>query len=181
MIICIICIICFAGKLITASYDSIIKIWDLKTNICEHSFYAHNGQAIINLFPFTEGRFISSDCDCTLRIWNVSTGKCEKILSGYKYPQFNVVTVNDKIIIRDGTKIRIWDNDDIIIIDEDIFNIEILPNNLIITISSEHIKIWDLETYQCVGTWKNYNMSTNITIWDNKVILNNNESLLILE
>ena len=57
--------------IISASYDSSIKAWDIFNNgACVHTFKGHSGSIWRALAVFNEKYFISGDSDSNLIIWD---------------------------------------------------------------------------------------------------------------
>lgn len=73
-----------SGKIISASGDSFLKLWDLHTGEVIRVFSGHRrGLACVQLAA--SGKIIASGSnDKTVRIWDVETGVCLKILKGHR-------------------------------------------------------------------------------------------------
>lgn len=70
------------GRLASGSWDSTIKIWNLKTWTCELTLTGHTG--IVNaLIVLSDGRLASCSPDGSIKVWNVRTGACEATLTGH--------------------------------------------------------------------------------------------------
>ena len=105
-------VLCFAvlpdGRLVSGSKDTTIKIWNLQTEKCEHTFegYPNNPDghsSLINSIDVLydnqtdvlsdvrqplwsthnqkDHRIVSASHDCTIKIWNLHTGKCDITIS----------------------------------------------------------------------------------------------------
>ncbi|TFK97518.1 WD40-repeat-containing domain protein [Pterulicium gracile] len=68
-------------RVITGSYDSTCRVWDLDTGDCLHVLRGH--VADIFCLAFDGLRVASAGSDTTVRLWNVLNGECLAILSGH--------------------------------------------------------------------------------------------------
>ncbi|XP_034564715.1 CMT1A duplicated region transcript 1 protein [Notolabrus celidotus] len=59
--------------LITASCDSSIRCWNLKTDACEMMLYGHTGA--VNCLDVHAHKLVSGARDCLVKVWSLQTGK----------------------------------------------------------------------------------------------------------
>ncbi|KAJ3212967.1 hypothetical protein HDU67_003497 [Dinochytrium kinnereticum] len=109
------------------------RIWDLQTGHCHMRLIGHNG--IISAVKFDRKYVVSGGVDATIKIWDAATGECLRTLRGHdgeivsvQYNQTHVVSASeDKTIRFDGGRIASGSTD-------------------------ETIKLWSLDSNDCVGT-----------------------------
>jgi len=101
-------------RVISASSDSTIKIWDRSTSECIQTLNEHSNE--VNTLALTPNgdRIISGSSDATIKIWNTDTGECQQTLTGHS-DAINSVALNtsgDRLV--SGSKdqtIKIWNVD----------------------------------------------------------------------
>lgn len=146
--------------IITGSYDSTIKIWDIQTQKCVRTLVGHT-KGIRSLI-FDNQKLISCGLDTTIKVWNYHTGQC---ISTYRGHEDAVVSVDfhDKTIVSgsaDAT-VKVWHVDSRTCYTlrghNDWVNcVKIHPqSNTVFSASDDTtIKMWDLETHQCIKTFE---------------------------
>jgi WD40 repeat protein len=100
------------GNLFSASADSTIRCWDLKSRQTTAIFKGHTGP-INSAFVSIDGRLVSGSADGTVRVWNAKTGSKLRELSGHSAPVNWVIQgLNNEVISAsaDGT-LRVWSLD----------------------------------------------------------------------
>jgi len=143
------------NKLISSSLDNTIKIWDLQTFKCIATLEGHKNN--INNIKIENINFdnkiinilISSSLDKTIKIWDLQTFKCIATLQGHISGINNILTFNDKII----------DN---------------IKNNIVDTLISSAdniIKIWNLQTFECVATLEDHKNLINKILIKNNILI----------
>ncbi len=93
--------------LVTGSYDSTIKIWNIDTGDCIRTLRGHTSG--IRALQFDDNKLISGSLDQTLKVWNWRTGEC---MSTYRGHTAGVIGLNfDGNILASGSvdhTIKIW-------------------------------------------------------------------------
>ena len=152
--------LCFSPDetlLASACADNTIGIWDIQKSICTHVLQGHTHN-VWKLYFADNSTLYSASTDKTIRVWNINKGEEIKHFG----PSFGELAFHKNIIATDR------ENYDIHLIDR--------TNNTVITTLSGHtdclrclcfspdgtllasasdddtIKIWDIETKQCVRT-----------------------------
>ncbi|BGP52672.1 hypothetical protein JCM8202_004801 [Rhodotorula sphaerocarpa] len=70
-------------RVLTASGDAIMKLWDLHTGQALRTFTGHTrGLACVSWAPSGQ-HFVSSSNDKTIKLWNATTGECIRTFSGH--------------------------------------------------------------------------------------------------
>jgi WD40 repeat protein len=70
--------------LATGGDDQTVKVWDIYTKACIHTFCGHTSQVLCIRFTTDGSRLISSSADRTIKIWDVNTGDCLATLPGHQ-------------------------------------------------------------------------------------------------
>ena len=70
-------------KLVSASDDRTLRLWDVATGECEQTLAGHSGAVWSAGFSPDGTKLVSASLDKTLRLWNVATGECEQTLAGH--------------------------------------------------------------------------------------------------
>ncbi|KJE91270.1 hypothetical protein CAOG_02430 [Capsaspora owczarzaki ATCC 30864] len=89
-------------RLVCGSYDGLVKVWDMKENLCLGSLMGH-GDAI-TCVAFNESIIVSGSLDHSLRVWDANTGRAVRALMGH--------TAEVECVAIDATRIvsGSWDN-----------------------------------------------------------------------
>jgi len=78
------CIGVYRTMMVSGSWDTLIKVWNLETKECVTTLSGHSA-GINDIDICVDGSvFISGSSDCTLRIWSMQTQECLHILEGHK-------------------------------------------------------------------------------------------------
>jgi WD40 repeat protein/serine/threonine protein kinase len=143
-------------RLISASMDKTIKIWDVSRGEVIHNCNGHE-DSIWSAAVSPDGKYIvSGSGDGTVRIWNIDTGEQVRKLSGHNGSVFSVAFSPDsKRIISGGADktIRVWDvatGKELKTLSghrESVYAVVYSPDGRhIVSGSSGVIKIWDAAT-----------------------------------
>jgi WD40 repeat protein/archaellum biogenesis ATPase FlaH len=148
-------------KIISASYDKTIRIWDLRTGECLQILEGHRDEvSAVVIVPDRvpdRDKVISTSYDKTIRIWNIASGDCLHIFQKFDtwVTALAITTDNQQIVcvFADGT-LQIWDIVNCVCINtwntqlSEVNSIQIIPNtNLIImAINDSVLVVMDLET-----------------------------------
>jgi hypothetical protein len=98
-------------RLASASHDGTVKLWDVQTGQCLHTFAGHE-QAVRAVTVSADGKLIASGSDDrTARVWDVASGAQVAQLEGHAGAVRGVAFLPDGSLLtagRDGT-LRTWD------------------------------------------------------------------------
>ncbi|MGC1878122.1 MAG: F-box/WD40 repeat-containing protein, partial [Rhabdochlamydiaceae bacterium] len=101
-------ILVFGDKLISASSDRTIKIWDLSSGKVLQTLEGH--QRWVNSILVDRDKLISASSDCTIKIWDLSSGKVLQTLDDHRDMVNSILVDGDKLISASGDRtIKIWD------------------------------------------------------------------------
>ena len=151
----------FSNKLITASFDKSIKIWDLETGECLKTLKDHK-HCVTSILIFPNNKFISGSIDKTMKIWDLNSYDCldtlnieSEVLSLCSLHQDNQIACG----CIDGT-INIWNLNDLNNVksvkahNDWITYLLLVDKTKLISCSGQKdqmIKIWSLcETIECI-------------------------------
>lgn len=99
----------------SASSDSTIKLWDMKTSKCRGTLVGHTGGVESVIFSHDSRLLISGSEDCTVKIWNARSGECKQTLSDRTIPMKRVRSVacsHDSSLLASASSdgyIRVWE------------------------------------------------------------------------
>ena len=99
-------------RIVSASRDKTLRVWDVKTGECLKVLNGHTNMVRSTAFNNTGDRTVSVSRDKTIRVWDVKTGECLKVLKGHTYwvcsAAFN--NTGDRVVSASSDKtVRIWD------------------------------------------------------------------------
>lgn len=154
------------SQLATASADSTVRIWDLKTGVCLHVL-SHQHWVIRTVFSPDGRRLIVSGMSATIYVWDLSSGKLIQTLTGHTDWVWSIACTPDgKTLISAGEDrtIRMWDLDTGSCLDisrahqQRIWAIDVSPDGQLLISGSDDrtIKICDLQRRKCLKTINGY-------------------------
>ena len=150
-------------KIVSASYDETIKIWDANTGSCLQTLTGHT-DAVCSASYSPDGRkIVSASKDKTIKIWDANTGKCLQTLTGHTYSVLSASYSPDgrKIVSASGNKtIKIWNANTGRCLQtltghtRGVISVSYSPDGTkILSASGDNtIKIWDANTGECLKT-----------------------------
>ncbi|KAF8455348.1 quinon protein alcohol dehydrogenase-like superfamily [Terfezia claveryi] len=144
--------------LVTGSYDTTIKIWDIETGKEIRTLTGHT--LGVRALQFDDSKLISGSMDNTLKIWNYRTGHCLNTLPGHTE---GVISLHfDSSLLVSGSvdkTIKVWNfgRGSCITLrgHRDWVNSVKLhsPSRTILSASDDMtVKLWDLDTNTCIRT-----------------------------
>jgi WD40 repeat protein len=97
-------------KLISASSDKTIKVWDILNEYkCIANLFGHT-DSISHLKVDSKDHLVSCSEDWTVKVWDLEKFECVKTLKGHNEPVFTVqITSDDNIISASGFCVKVWD------------------------------------------------------------------------
>ncbi|MDJ0695382.1 NB-ARC domain-containing protein [Mastigocoleus sp. MO_188.B34] len=153
------------GAIASASDDGNVKLWDLVTGECIHTFIEHREwvkRVVIN----SQGVLASCSLDQTIRLWDIQSKSCIGVLDGYGHGVMSITFVGDKPNLLascsvDG-KVRLWDimtKKCIKIFQGHKNSVDNIVSNaqgtLLLSCSQDFsIKLWDIANGECIRTLK---------------------------
>lgn len=145
------------GRLVSASSDGIIKIWNTKTGTCEDLLQGHlDNIKLITTLP--NGKLAAADFGGTLKILNIANKTCEFTLEDFADSHTCLTVLPDgRLVSKSGDRpIKIWNTTtgECTLTLEDVFWVSscliTLPDGRLVSDSRDGIiKIWNTTTGKC--------------------------------
>ena len=159
------------NHLLSGSSDKTMKLWDVKTGHCLHTFAGHTS-AVHHVALSPDGTQAASAGNKTLKLWNTTTGKCSltRNLRGWSLSPIEFLPNGKHLLLTSAknslsileiatgkiVKTLVGYNQF-----ECIYNIDISPDGCYALSASDRIKLWDLESGDCLRTFKEFTHRTN--------------------
>ncbi|GAB7347326.1 hypothetical protein MBLNU459_g4270t1 [Dothideomycetes sp. NU459] len=149
--------------LITGSYDSTVKIWDIETGEELRTLRGHTSG--IRCLQFDEtGKLVTGSMDNTTKVWNWRTGQCVRTFQSHTG---GVISVHfDKQYVASGSMdqtIRVWDSQTkatfLLKGHTDWVNavkIDSASRTLLSASDDCTVRLWDLDTRQCIKSFESH-------------------------
>ncbi|CAG8721927.1 4815_t:CDS:2 [Gigaspora margarita] len=150
------------NRLITGSYDSTVRVWNLETGEVIRVLTGHT--RCVRGLQFDHAKLITCSMDHTLRVWNYHTGKCITKLEGHTGGVLTLHFVD--YIVASGstdTTIKIWNFSShrcftLIGHREWVNKVVIFQKSQLLSCSDDHtIRIWDLTLQSCTRIFDGHN------------------------
>lgn len=146
-------------KLISCSGDKKVKIFDVKTGLCDKTLEGHTA-AVYGIEALSHTEIATCSLDQTIKIWNIRTGSCVKTITNDS-PIYCLKKLSNNELLsgsKDG-KIKVWRLDvGLLSLSLDAHSdwvrcFELCGANGFISCSDDSkIKIWDLKSGECAKT-----------------------------
>ncbi|KAI6898477.1 WD40 repeat-like protein, partial [Hortaea werneckii] len=149
--------------LITGSYDSTVKVWDIHTGEALRTLTGHTSG--IRCLQFDDNKLMTGSLDSTLRLWNWRTGQClrtfqahsEGILTlHFNGPRFVATGSMDKTI-------RVWDSENkqtfLLRGHTDWVNcvkVDEASRTLFSASDDLTVRLWDLDSRECIKVFEGH-------------------------
>eukprot|EP00123_Amoebidium_parasiticum_P001163 comp122121_c0_seq1/m.48993 comp122121_c0_seq1/g.48993 ORF comp122121_c0_seq1/g.48993 comp122121_c0_seq1/m.48993 type:complete len:446 (-) comp122121_c0_seq1:75-1412(-) len=96
------------GKLLSASDDYTLRLWDIETQMCLQVYEGHNAE--VNCAQMSHNLIVSASMDNTIKVWDASTGQCTHThfghTAGVSFVQFDSLRIVSGS--QDGV-VKVWD------------------------------------------------------------------------
>jgi WD40 repeat protein len=105
------------ARILSASTDWSLRVWDLEQNTCTHVLDEHQGTVTSAMWSFDGRRVASGSTDGTVRVWRIynRTYRCKEVLEGHDCKVTSVAWSSDNTLIlsgglheENGTNVIIW-------------------------------------------------------------------------
>ncbi|MGL4767162.1 MAG: WD40 repeat domain-containing protein, partial [Formosimonas sp.] len=99
-------------RVVSASADTTIKIWDAQTGQCLRTLQGHTHSVTSAHFDRTGERVVSASYDKTIKIWDAQTGQCLRTLQGHTdwVTSAHFDRTGERVVSASGdATIKIWD------------------------------------------------------------------------
>jgi len=168
-------------KLITASSNNTIKIFDLNTGHCLKTLYNHQDWVTSILITSDNNKFISGSMDRTIKIWDLNSYECLNTLgNGNKVSFLCFISNNELASGCDDGIINLWSLNSLNVRsikahDNCVVCLKLIDNSKLASCSSR-IKIWNLQTLKCINTLEGHsNLICCLELISNEFLLSCSE------
>mgnify|MGYP000862435456 CR=1 FL=1 len=98
--------------LVSASYDTTARVWDLRTGECKFVLAGHADRIYSCVYDAQRSRCYTGSVDNTVRMWDVRTGRCAAILEGHQM-LVGLITLSPHALVSAAADwtVRVWDPD----------------------------------------------------------------------
>lgn len=151
------------SKIISASSDKTVRVWDTRTGNCIHVLTGHNGRVNTANFSYNGKYAVSASNDKTICVWNI---KREKIINQFRGHADRVNSAvfspdtDNKLIISasfDST-VRVWNTKtgkpigDVLKHPEPVYYATCSPDSKYIVSACKDgiIRVWDINSHKCL-------------------------------
>ncbi|EME45614.1 hypothetical protein DOTSEDRAFT_71345 [Dothistroma septosporum NZE10] len=152
------------NTLITGSYDTTVKVWDISTGECLRTLTGHTSGVRCLQFDNNTNKLMTGSLDSTLRLWDWRTGRLVRtfpahndgIIALHFTARYTATGSRDKMI-------RVWDSEkkstyllrghsdwvNCVRIDE--------PSRTLFSASDDlTVRLWDLDTLECIRVFEGH-------------------------
>ena len=144
------------GRVVSASYDRTLRVWNAMTGACERVLAGHTG-IVCGVCSLSDGRLVSASSDRSLRVWSVTTGVCERVLQGHTDAVWSVCAPTDDRVVSGShdTTLRVWNIStgacEHVLVGQSEFVSKIcaLANGRFVFSSSDALRVWGTATGAC--------------------------------
>ena len=168
-------------KIVSASRDATIRIWDLPSSSCIAVLRGHEKSASAYNFAMSiailnETKIVSGSSDVTIRLWDLDSNSCVAVLEGHECGVTCVAKLNETKIVSgsEDVTIRVWDlasHSCIAVLngpDQEIRRLVVLNETKVISYGVTYeqgyddpkVAIWDLTSHSWAGL-PNYENAPN--------------------
>jgi WD40 repeat protein len=159
-------------RIVSASSDNTLKVWDAETGKCLKTFEGHTGAVTSCAVSPDNGKIVSASSDKTLKVWDAETGKCLKTLEGHSgLVKSCAVSPDNRRIVSassDNT-LRLWDaktGECLKTLEGhsgSVYYCALSPDKrrIVSTSDDKTLKVWDAETGECLKTLEGHSDSVN--------------------
>ena len=155
--------------LASASCDGTLKLWDVNTEKCLHTFHKKDNlsrpsEGLRSVVFGNDGKtLISGGCDRAVRFWDISTGDCYRFWEDIDYVGSVIISSDGQLLISDsGSLIRLWNlktGECIKSLEghsNSVTAIALSPDDQFLISGSydETAKLWNIETGECLKTFR---------------------------
>ncbi|WPG98906.1 Hypothetical protein R9X50_00170600 [Acrodontium crateriforme] len=148
--------------LITGSYDTTVKVWDVNSGVELRTLTGHTGG--IRCLQFDDTKLMTGSLDNTLRLWNWRTGQC---LRTFQAHQQGIITLHfSGPYVASGSMdktIRVWNSETkstfLLRGHTDWVNnvkLDVASRTLFSASDDLTVRIWDLDTRECIRVFEGH-------------------------
>lgn len=148
--------------LITGSYDSTAKVWDIKTGQEIRTLTGHASG--IRCLQFDDNKLMTGSLDGTMRLWNWRTGQCLRVFAAHSE---GIITLHfSGRYVASGSMdhtVRVWDSESkqtfLLRGHKDWINcvrVDEQSRTLFTASDDLTVRLWDLDTKECIRVFEGH-------------------------
>ena len=145
-----------ADTLVSGSYDSHVRVWQVSTGECKHRLSGHSSKVYSVVLDYARGRCISGSMDNSVKVWSLESGTCLFNLEGHT-SLVGLLDLRDDILVSaaaDAT-LRVWEPElgrcrNTLEAHTGAITCFLHDGQKIISGSDRTLKMWDTKTGDCV-------------------------------
>jgi WD40 repeat protein len=157
-----------SSKVLTASYDGAVGVFDLDTGMAELLGYHHHLVNRITVSP-SSTKAASSSSDYTVYIWDLGSRQVERVLRGHSDDVDDFVFIDDETgaSVSQDCRILIWDLRSGAILrileghEKDVISVASLDGRLYTCGDDKTLRVWDIATGKLVTMWGPFDTETD--------------------
>lgn len=172
-----------SSMFLSASGDSIVKLWDVQTGNCLRNYKGHSA-AVVSVESLSN-KFLTGANDCTIKLWDMETGYCyQSYDTEHVYAGISIETIKEResdvfLSACWDQSIKLWDVKSGSCIrtflghSKSVEKIANVDGNTFLSASDDNtIKLWDMGTGKMIHTFKGHTECvTSIAIMDNETFV----------
>jgi WD40 repeat protein/transcriptional regulator with XRE-family HTH domain len=175
---------------LTGSTDHTLKLWEVETGNCLHTFVGHtDGVRSVTFSP--DGKTIASgSIDRTIKLWQMDSGDCWQTLIGHQRMIQALAFSPDGSMLTSASldcTLRVWQVESAQCTQvlkghtKPVWSLAYrLDGKTIISGGDDHaIKFWDIKTSQCIKTWQGNSNAITSTAFPTKTVDRNRPTYLL--
>lgn len=151
-------------KVISASWDRTLKVWNVDNGQCIRSLEGHSDR-VICVSIIDESKVVSGSWDGSLKVWNIDNGECVQTIRAHSH-YIECLTVVNKSKILSGSwdkTLKVWNihtGQCIQILQGhsgDIYCVQLIDSTKVVSGSLDRtLKLWNVETGECINTLRGH-------------------------
>lgn len=143
--------------LVSASYDSTCRIWNISEGTCLHTLTDHTAQLYICIITKDGLNVITGGLETTIRVWDIATGKCVSVLEGHTALVGQLHIQGSTLVSASSNgHVIIWSLETMSLIhniaahDGAVTSLQVSGDCIVSGGTDGLVKLWDLETAELV-------------------------------
>jgi WD40 repeat protein len=153
------------GKfLVTGSIERTVKLWDIETRECMHTYMAQASQAVYSVaFSADNKTVISGSADNKIRLWDLHSGECIQVFNEHEGFIFSLACSPNGKILASGSgdrTVKLWDMQTgkclhtLLGHINKVCSVAFSPDGKILASGSQDqsVRLWDVETGRSLNT-----------------------------
>ncbi len=161
---CVRCVALMPSRtVISGGDDKTLKKWDISTGDCLLTLETKHYDIISCVAVVNDQLVASGSCDNLIKLWDLTSQTCISNPYGHTNWIRSILPWNQTLLISASADytITIWNwksntRERVIKNDSAVWSLAKMDDNTVVTGDAENVKVWDVETENCVHIWKGY-------------------------